>query len=100
MAGAVGAAAASGAFGSHFAARRRAGAPRGAALRLASLDLALGRDRRVMSDRLRLIEEFLARAGWGDVPRRVLAADASFRRYDRLASADRVAVLMDAPPPQ
>lgn len=53
-----------------------------------------------MSERLRLIEEFLARAGWGDVPRRVLAADASFRRYDRLASADRAAVLMDAPPPR
>jgi hypothetical protein len=53
-----------------------------------------------MSERQHLIEEFLARAGWGEVPRRVLAADASFRRYDRLASADRVAVLMDAPPPQ
>lgn len=53
-----------------------------------------------MSERQRLIDEFLARAGWGEVPRRILAADASFRRYDRLASVDRVAVLMDAPPPQ
>ncbi|HTZ79916.1 MAG TPA: phosphotransferase [Stellaceae bacterium] len=53
-----------------------------------------------MTERSRLIEAFLAEAGWGDVPRRVLAADASFRRYDRLAAAERVAVLMDAPPPQ
>jgi N-acetylmuramate 1-kinase len=53
-----------------------------------------------VSERQHLIEAFLASAGWGDVPRRILAADASFRRYDRLASADRVAVLMDAPPPQ
>ena len=45
------------------------------------------------------IAEFLRRAGWGGVPRRRLAADASFRRYDRLDDGRRRAVLMDAPPP-
>jgi N-acetylmuramate 1-kinase len=53
-----------------------------------------------MSDRAARIENFLARAGWGGVPRRPLAADASFRRYDRLELGGRRAVLMDAPPPQ
>ncbi|HMA16471.1 MAG: aminoglycoside phosphotransferase family protein [Bacteroidota bacterium] len=43
---------------------------------------------------------FLAEAGWGDAERRVLAADASFRRYDRLTRGAERAVLMDAPPPQ
>jgi N-acetylmuramate 1-kinase len=52
-----------------------------------------------MSERAELIRGFLARAGWGDVPRRPLAGDASFRRYDRLESPGRRAVLMDAPPP-
>ena len=53
-----------------------------------------------MSERAELIQDFLARAGWGDVPRRSLAGDASFRRYDRLEAPGRRAVLMDAPPPQ
>src|SRR5690606_23666403 len=35
-----------------------------------------------------------------DAERRVLAADASFRRYDRLARDGERAVLVDAPPPQ
>jgi aminoglycoside/choline kinase family phosphotransferase len=52
-----------------------------------------------MSERVELIQGFLARAGWGDVPRRPLAGDASFRRYDRLEAPGRRAVLMDAPPP-
>lgn len=52
-----------------------------------------------MTDRAALIQGFLAKAGWGDVPRRPLAGDASFRRYDRLAGNGRRAVLMDAPPP-
>src|SRR5215472_12476576 len=52
-----------------------------------------------MTERAELIQEFLARAGWGDVPRRPLAGDASFRRYDRLEAPGRRAVLMDAPPP-
>src|SRR5581483_12411630 len=52
-----------------------------------------------MTSRSELIQSFLGRAGWGDVPRRSLAGDASFRRYDRLQGAGRRAVLMDAPPP-
>jgi hypothetical protein len=52
-----------------------------------------------MSDREALIAGFLARAGWRDAARGVLADDASFRRYDRLARGDGRAVLMDAPPP-
>jgi N-acetylmuramate 1-kinase len=53
-----------------------------------------------MSDRAIRIERFLAYAGWGGVPYRLLAADASFRRYHRLENGDRRAVLMDAPPPR
>ena len=52
-----------------------------------------------MTGRDALIQGFLERAGWADVPRRPLAGDASFRRYDRLQSSARRAVLMDAPPP-
>ena len=52
-----------------------------------------------MIERVSLIQDFLAKAGWGDVPRRSLAGDASFRRYDRLEAPGRRAVLMDAPPP-
>ncbi|MGF1608070.1 MAG: aminoglycoside phosphotransferase family protein [Kiloniellales bacterium] len=51
-------------------------------------------------ERERLIARFLAGAGWGDAERRLLAADASFRRYDRLVRKNETAVLMDAPPPQ
>ncbi len=46
------------------------------------------------------IAVFLAGAGWGGAERRLLAGDASFRRYDRLSRKGRSAVLMDAPPPQ
>jgi len=41
---------------------------------------------------------FLQGAGWGDAERRLLAADASFRHYDRLSLGAETAVLMDAPP--
>jgi aminoglycoside/choline kinase family phosphotransferase len=51
-------------------------------------------------DRETRCRQFLADAGWGDAERRVLAADASFRRYDRLTRGQERAVLMDAPPPQ
>lgn len=51
-------------------------------------------------DREALCRTFLERAGWGAAERRVLAADASFRRYDRLTRDGETAVLMDAPPPQ
>ncbi|WEK46843.1 MAG: phosphotransferase [Candidatus Andeanibacterium colombiense] len=46
------------------------------------------------------IEEFLATAGWGDAAIEPLAGDASFRRYFRIRSGDRAAMLMDAPPPE
>lgn len=51
-----------------------------------------------MTDRNDQIASFLETAGWGDAIRSVLAADASFRRYDRIIAGDRQAVLMDAPP--
>ncbi|GAB5468584.1 MAG: hypothetical protein Kilf2KO_16140 [Rhodospirillales bacterium] len=43
-------------------------------------------------------DTFLNAQGWGGAERRLLAADASFRHYDRLRDAGRGAVLMDAPP--
>jgi hypothetical protein len=52
------------------------------------------------SQRDGVIQAFLAQHGWGAAERRLLAGDASFRRYDRLVAGDgRRAVLMDAPPP-
>jgi aminoglycoside/choline kinase family phosphotransferase len=51
-----------------------------------------------MSAREALLRNFLAEAGWAEAERSVLAADASFRRYDRLAGPAGRAVLMDAPP--
>ena len=53
-----------------------------------------------MADRSQQIDAFLKSAGWGAARRDVLAADASFRRYDRISEDDRRAVLMDAPPPK
>jgi aminoglycoside/choline kinase family phosphotransferase len=43
--------------------------------------------------------EFLAQHGWAGAEILPLAGDASFRRYFRVRHQDRVAVLMDAPPP-
>jgi hypothetical protein len=43
--------------------------------------------------------EFLASCGWEGAEILPLAGDASFRRYFRVVSGDRTAVLMDAPPP-
>ncbi|WP_296678699.1 phosphotransferase [Novosphingobium sp.] len=45
------------------------------------------------------IDTFLAGAGWRDAEIEPLAGDASFRRYFRIRSGDRSAMLMDAPPP-
>lgn len=45
------------------------------------------------------IEEFLSRAGWSGALVEPLAGDASFRRYFRIRSGERGAMLMDAPPP-
>lgn len=46
------------------------------------------------------IEDFLDRAGWGGATIEPLAGDASFRRYFRIRSGDKSAMLMDAPPPR
>lgn len=43
--------------------------------------------------------EFLTQYGWGDAQLSPVAGDASFRRYFRVQSGDRQAILMDAPPP-
>jgi N-acetylmuramate 1-kinase len=51
------------------------------------------------AEREAAMSDFLAAAGWGGIAPRILAADASFRRYFRLAGGGRQAVLMDAPPP-
>ena len=51
-----------------------------------------------MPERGRQIDTFLANAGWKGARRSTLAADASFRRYDRIVHGARRAVLMDAPP--
>jgi aminoglycoside/choline kinase family phosphotransferase len=53
-----------------------------------------------VSERDVAIGDFLGRSGWGTAQRSVLAADASFRRYDRLRQGGQSAVLMDAPPPK
>ncbi|MBV9585577.1 MAG: phosphotransferase, partial [Alphaproteobacteria bacterium] len=50
--------------------------------------------------RQRAISAFLAAQGWRGHAPTILAGDASFRRYYRLADGERRAVLMDAPPPQ
>src|SRR5436190_11816103 len=50
--------------------------------------------------RKRAMAAFLDGCGWGDARPAPLAGDASFRRYYRLGSNGRRAVLMDAPPPQ
>lgn len=50
--------------------------------------------------RSRSIRAFLANAGWGDADRRHLQGDASTRRYERVQTPARKAVLMDWPPPR
>ena len=45
------------------------------------------------------VHDFLATCGWRGAEIVPLAGDASFRRYFRVISGDRQAVLMDAPPP-
>ncbi len=53
-----------------------------------------------ISDRDRLRAEFVRRADWGEAQERLLAGDASFRKYFRLTRDGGTAVVMDAPPPQ
>ncbi|MCT2558234.1 phosphotransferase [Tsuneonella sp. YG55] len=43
--------------------------------------------------------DFLARSGWADAAIDPIPGDASFRRYFRVRSGDRKAMLMHAPPP-
>jgi len=59
------------------------------------MDQALG-----LRERELKIADFLKHAGWGPAERHVLAADASFRRYDRMKLGHKTGVLMDAPPPK
>ena len=51
-----------------------------------------------MADRSLRIDAFLAAAGWAGARRGVLAADASFRRYDRVELDGRVAQIRMADP--
>ena len=53
-----------------------------------------------ISERDRLRADFVRGAGWGDAGERLLAGDASFRKYFRLSRPRASAVVMDAPPPQ
>jgi len=53
-----------------------------------------------MNRRAEARETFFGNAGWAGATTELLAADASFRSYDRVRLNDRVAVLMDAPPPE
>ena len=50
-------------------------------------------------DRDSLAAVFLENAGWGGARRLPLAADASFRSYERVMKGGHSAVLMNAPPP-
>lgn len=53
-----------------------------------------------MSERGQAIDAFLAASGWAGAEHKLLAADASFRRYERVTQQGKTAVLMDAPPPK
>ena len=55
---------------------------------------------RTINDRNARRAAFVQDAGWGDATERLLAGDASFRKYYRLARPGGTAVVMDAPPPQ
>lgn len=51
-----------------------------------------------MLDHIENITAFLDAAGWGGVPRELVAGDASNRRYERLVRDGKSVILMDAPP--
>ncbi|MEP1588206.1 MAG: phosphotransferase [Tateyamaria sp.] len=52
-----------------------------------------------MPDRSALIDAFLERSDWANLPRKLVAGDASNRRYERLQRGPGdTAILMDAPP--
>ncbi|MGH6873703.1 MAG: tRNA (adenosine(37)-N6)-threonylcarbamoyltransferase complex ATPase subunit type 1 TsaE [Aestuariivirgaceae bacterium] len=48
-------------------------------------------------ERLEALRQFLSRSEWASARREYFEGDASTRRYERLAAADRRAVLMDMP---
>jgi N-acetylmuramate 1-kinase len=52
-----------------------------------------------MFERAKLRADFVARSGWAGARERLLAGDASFRKYFRLTRAGATAVVMDAPAP-
>src|SRR6185503_15413337 len=52
-----------------------------------------------MSDRSALRAAFIDKVGWSDAEERLLAGDASFRKYFRLTRPGGTAVVMDAPAP-
>lgn len=54
---------------------------------------------KIRPDRGHEMDIFLNQIGWAGAARAMLAGDASFRRYERVTYAGKVAVLMDAPPP-
>jgi aminoglycoside/choline kinase family phosphotransferase len=62
--------------------------------------MAMDGARSSMSDRSALRAAFVDRAGWADAEERLLAGDASFRKYYRLTRLGGTAVVMDAPAPQ
>ena len=49
-------------------------------------------------DRGQVADDFLTASGWAGAQRRMLAGDASFRKYERVTLGEKRAVLMDAPP--
>jgi aminoglycoside/choline kinase family phosphotransferase len=53
----------------------------------------------IRPDRSAAMDAFLDRIGWRGATRRMLAGDASFRRYERVDYNNGIYVLMDAPPP-
>jgi hypothetical protein len=57
-------------------------------------------DDSLLDDRTRARSAFLTANGHSAVELQALPVDASFRRYFRLAGADRPMLLMDAPPPK
>ncbi len=53
-----------------------------------------------MTDKRNILKEkFIIECGWGKASIRMLADDASFRKYYRLKMGGKTSVLMDAPPP-
>ena len=50
-----------------------------------------------MPDRAQMRADFVALSGWRDAQERLLAGDASFRKYFRLTRASSTAVVMDSP---